>query len=148
MNFILTLMLTLSSVVAFAPDAQKPYSVIHEYDASFVQSSPASGTYRLRTRVEVKDRKGLDAAVFTAYTDSFRSLTSFSGRIEAAGKTLKKLKMSDIETFSAVNGIASMHSCHIMNHLLRIRLLWNMSMKSHIGKASFHTRSSFRFPIL
>ena len=107
MNFILTLMLALSSVVAFAQDAQKPYAVIHEYDASFVQSSPASGTYRLRTRVEVKDRKGLDAAVFTAYTDSFRSLTSFSGRIEAAGKTLKKLKMSDIETFSAVNGIAS-----------------------------------------
>ena len=46
----------------------------------------------------VKDKKGLDASVFIVNTDAFKTLTSFSGRIEAGGKVLRKLKMSDLKS--------------------------------------------------
>ena len=53
------------------------------------------------------NRKGLSSALFSVYTDSFRSLSSFSGRIEAGGKTLRKLKSSDLNTVLLADGIAT-----------------------------------------
>lgn len=91
----------------YAEETRKADAVILSYDMTFDMASPSSGTMKAHRKVIVMNRKGLSSALFSVYTDSFRSLSSFSGRIEAGGKTLRKLKSSDLNTVLLADGIAT-----------------------------------------
>lgn len=95
------------SSLSFARDEQTADAVIVSESISFDVTSSSSGTMKAYRKVLVMNRKGLNSAVFNTYIDSFRSLTSFSGRIEAGGKTLRKLKTSDLTTVMVAEGITS-----------------------------------------
>lgn len=82
-------------------------AVILNHDAVFTMNSLSSGTYEVNSRILVNSKHGLSAATFNVFTDSFRTLSSFSGRIESGGKTLRKLKMSDLITVLIAEGVAS-----------------------------------------
>ena len=104
--FFLSILIFVSSL-SFARDEQTADAVIVSESISFDVTSSSSGTMKAYRKVLVMNRKGLNSAVFNTYIDSFRSLTSFSGRIEAGGKTLRKLKTSDLTTVMVAEGITS-----------------------------------------
>lgn len=99
--------LILAGSLSWAQEVRKADAVILSYDMSFDMASPSSGTMKACRKVLVMNRKGLASALFNVYTDSFRSLSSFSGRIEAGGKTLRKLKSSDLNTVLLADGMAT-----------------------------------------
>lgn len=100
--FIISLLL-LASALIHAQDI-KVTGLIERHDASFTMASPTSGTYKVTTKVMVMSKDAEDLASFYVYSDSFRSLQSFSGTLEAGGKTVKKYKMSDLKTVSVGEG--------------------------------------------
>lgn len=102
----LTIMILVSGL-SFAQDKPDADAVVISDKMTFDVTSPSSGTMKGYRKVMVLNRKGLNSAVFNTYIDSFRSLTSFSGRIEAGGKTLRKLKSSDLTTVMVAEGITS-----------------------------------------
>ena len=51
---------------------------ILEYSSSFDMSSQSDGKLKVKTRVQVNNKNGLEAGCFVLYTDSFRELTAFS----------------------------------------------------------------------
>ena len=106
-RFLSIFIFCLLALSAYAQGNGELYAKVLQHEASFTLNSPSSGVLKVLTRVEVLDRKGLDAAAFVLYSDSFRSLSAFAGKIEAGGKVLKKLKTSDVKTVSAADGIAS-----------------------------------------
>ena len=70
-------------------------AIVFDHDEVFFMQSESSGTLKVSRRVMVMNSRGVNAATFDVYTDSFRKLSSFSGRIVSGGKTLKKLRESD-----------------------------------------------------
>ena len=99
--------LLLVSVLSIAQGNMAADAVILSDRMAFEVATPSSGMMKAYRKVMVLNQKGLDVATFDAYIDSFRSLTSFSGRIEAGGKTLRKLKTSDLSTVLVAEGITS-----------------------------------------
>lgn len=81
-----------------------PDAIIERYDASFTMTSAMSGTYKVNMKVHVLSKDASDVAAFSVYSDGFRSLSSFSGTIEAGGKTIRKYKMADVKTASLAEG--------------------------------------------
>lgn len=79
-------------------------AIVLDHDEVFFMQSESSGTLKVSRRVMVMNSRGVDAATFDVYTDSFRKLSSFSGRIVSSGKTLKKLRESDLNVTSAAEG--------------------------------------------
>lgn len=107
MNRLLAIILLLfAGHLLYAQDVMKPKATVLDYDASYVLSSPVSGELKVKVRTLVHEKAGLSYASFNVYTDSFRSLSSFSGSIEVGGKTIKKIKMSDAVTVSLSSGLA------------------------------------------
>ena len=78
--------------------SQSLNAVIERYEASFDMSSPTSATYNVHVRVNILDAEAGDIGEAYIFTDDFRSLTSFSARIESGGKTIKKYKLTDLKT--------------------------------------------------
>lgn len=78
--------------------SQSLNAVIERYEASFDMSSPTSATYNVHVRVNILDAEASDIGEAYIFTDDFRSLTSFSARIESGGKTIKKYKLTDLKT--------------------------------------------------
>ena len=81
-------------------------AAVLEQDVTFTLSSPTSGELKVKERMIVFNKTGLSAASFELYTDSFRSLSSFSGKIEYGGKVINKIKASDLVTMSLSSGLA------------------------------------------
>lgn len=74
------------------------YSVVRDYVIEMNQSSTRVAEYKVRRVVTILNKKGQDAAIFSAYTDQFQSLTRFAGRIyNSAGVELFKLKSKDLK---------------------------------------------------
>lgn len=90
----------------FAEGTENLKAIVLEHDATFTLSSPTSGELKVRERTMVFDKSGLSVASFELYTDSFRSLSSFSGKIEFGGKVINKIKSSDLVTVSLSSGLA------------------------------------------
>lgn len=101
---IIALILPLS---AAAKEGEDFNAVIRTHRAEFTMSSETSAKMKVHTKITVMNRHGLSAAEFFVYNDEFRQLSGFSGSIQAGGKVIKKLKKSDISTYSATDGIAS-----------------------------------------
>ena len=102
----LLLLLTLFCPAMFAAAKSEYGAEILEYSSSFDMSSQSDGKLKVKTRVQVNNKNGLEAGCFVLYTDSFRELTAFSGSIESAGKVIRKLKKSDVQTVSTMSGLA------------------------------------------
>jgi len=79
---------------------------IAQYDEVFKMNSATSGTDKVHKKVTVFNEEGLDAASFVVFTDSFRSLGSFSGVVEQAGGKKIKLSKKDISYNSMSIGVA------------------------------------------
>lgn len=102
-RFLLMVLLSLPGLVGSAQEL--PFdAVIERYDASFAMTSATTGTYKVNMRIMVLDRDAQDVAVFTAYSDSFRTLSSFSGTLQSGGRTVRKYRMSDLKTASVGEG--------------------------------------------
>ncbi len=89
---------------ASAEEPVKADAVVLEHEACFKMDSQSSGSLHVRTKTLVLNRYGLEAALFSVYTDSFKSLASFSGSMSNSGKIFRKLKKSDLVTVSAADG--------------------------------------------
>ena len=72
-------------------------AVIEEHTATFTLNSETSGEWSVSTTVVVNDEKGMAAAEFFLYCDSFRTLKSFGGTVTPANGKVVKLRMSDLE---------------------------------------------------
>ena len=79
-------------------------AIIERYDASFNMVSQSVGTYKVNMRVCVMSKDAADEAMFLAYQDGFKTLSSFSGTLESGGKVIKKYKMSDLKMVSVGEG--------------------------------------------
>ena len=103
-KLMILVMICLTHLVHGAESAPSKNAIVQKHDVVFTVNSGLSAVHRVSTRILVLDSHGLDAAVFNVYTDSFRKLNSFSGRIEPVGKNPTKLKMSDLTTLAADEG--------------------------------------------
>ena len=99
-----TVMLCLLSLAA-SMQAKDLDALVISHDESFTLQSPGSGVYRVRSIILVINENGLSQASPIIYTDSFRSLASFSGEIEALGRKVKFGK-KDLQTVSISSGLA------------------------------------------
>ena len=100
----LTLLLCwLSAAVSL--QAKDLYALVISHEESFTMQSPSSGVYRVKAVVTVINENGLRQATPVIYTDSFRSIGSFSAEIETAGRKIKFGK-KDLQTVSISSGLA------------------------------------------
>ena len=58
-------------------------AIIERYDVSFNMVSQSVGTYKVNMRVCVMSKDAADEAMFLAYQDGFKTLSSFSGTLES-----------------------------------------------------------------
>ena len=87
--------------------AEDPDAVIESYEAVFTMNSVSSGAYHVRTTVLVNNEDGLPAGTFSVMTDSFESISSFSGTlIPGGGGKPSKIKSSDLIKISSMSGLA------------------------------------------
>lgn len=84
---------------------QVPDAVIVSHQESFTLQSPQNGVYKVSSEVVVHKEEGLHQAVPVIYTDSFRSIASFSGEVESGGRKVKVGK-KDLNTVSISTGLA------------------------------------------
>lgn len=68
-------------------------------------SSPTDAKCHVFTRIQVNREAGDGLAVFKEYTDAYHTITDFSGKVESAGKVVKKLKKTDLTTVSCSEGL-------------------------------------------
>ena len=80
-------------------------ALVISHEESFTMQSPSSGVYRVKAVVMVINENGLRQATPVIYTDSFRSIGSFSAEIETAGRKIKFGK-KDLQTVSISSGLA------------------------------------------
>ena len=80
-------------------------AVIEEHTARFTLNSESSGEWSVSTTVVVNEEKGMEAAEFYLYCDSFRTLKSFSGLVTPSSGKAVKLRMSDLERDSYSQGL-------------------------------------------
>lgn len=85
---------------------EKDHAVIRNWDIRFSMSSPQSGTCKVVKEIQVLDEDGEEAALFLVNTDSFTSLSAFSGTISHGGKVISKLKKTDLVSQSLSSGLA------------------------------------------
>ena len=78
---------------------------IEEHTATFTLNSETSGEWSVSTTVVVNDEKGMAAAEFFLYCDSFRTLKSFGGTVTPANGKVVKLRMSDLERDAYSQGL-------------------------------------------
>lgn len=99
-----------SSIGAFllfgALFGQEPSAVIRNYDGTFSMSSAKTGTYKVVMEVEVFDESGNSASSFVENTDSYISISSFSGSVSHKGKVLSKISKNDLKVQSLSSGLA------------------------------------------
>lgn len=103
-KLMLLVMICLTHLAHGAEASPSKKAIVQKHDVVFTVNSGLSAVHHVSTRILVLDSHGLDAAVFNVYTDSFRKLNSFTGRIGPVGKNSTKLKMSDLTTLAADEG--------------------------------------------
>ena len=99
---ILFLMAVLLSLTAAG---QTPDAVVISHNESFTLQSSQSGVYKVSAEVLVNNENGVSQATPLIYTDSFRSVGTFSGELETGGRKLKFGK-KDLYTQSISSGLA------------------------------------------
>ena len=81
-------------------------AVVMEDKEVFRMTSTTSGELSVSKTVLVLDEQGLSSAVFYLYCDTFRSLKSFSGTVQASGQPKpKKLKKDDLYDIALSEGL-------------------------------------------
>ncbi|MBO7432275.1 MAG: DUF3857 domain-containing protein [Salinivirgaceae bacterium] len=83
-------------------------SVVRCYDVNFDQTEADKGICTYHRVVTVLNKKGDDAAAWSAYEDQFRGIAAFRGRItDATGNVLTKIKKSDLHLSADGESFAS-----------------------------------------
>lgn len=99
--------LLLASILARSEPAPSVYASVVSETQTFRLLSPSTGEWTVDISLLVNDPKGRSAAALLIYTDSFRSLSSFSGEITplGGGKTIK-LRQKDLVYYALSEGLA------------------------------------------
>ena len=124
--------------IANIPDTLRvnAYSVVRDYVIEMNQSSTRVAEYKVRRVVTILNKKGQDAAIFSAYTDQFQSLTRFAGRIyNSAGVELFKLKSKDLKEtqYSSMLGSDTKtryYVCEYARYPYTIEYEWTIKIKN------------------
>lgn len=95
---LLYLMLPALVLSVSAAAQSTPVAEIIRYDKVLSVTSATEAKLVVTERIRVNSENGADLAIFTYSTDRYNVISSFSGKIDAGGKTIKKLRQSDIET--------------------------------------------------
>lgn len=99
------LILATLAFCTFASNAETPAEILRDVRVVTV-TSQTDAKYHIVQRIRVNSPAGDEVSVFGEYTDTYRSISDFSGTVECAGKVLKKLKKSDLATFSYSESLA------------------------------------------
>lgn len=105
-RFLAILSALAASIIPALAQTGMPDAIIENYDIIFDMNSLESGTCSITVRTHIMKSDGARAGDFILYTDTFNELTSFSGEISSAGKTIRKLNMQDLTKVSASSGLA------------------------------------------
>ena len=81
-------------------------AVIVEFEEEFTMNSAVSGTDKVHKTVKVLNKDGLSAATFIIFTDSFRSLGTFSAQVFLPDGKKQKLTRKDLSFNSVSSGLA------------------------------------------
>lgn len=117
---------------------KETHAVIRESSESFKQQDTQTGVYKVRYIITVLSEKGDQYGNFFVYEDSFRELTKFSGEIiNAAGKTIKKIKRNDLITTAlssslATDGKQTFYQCHAPAYPFTVKYEYEMKYKNGI----------------
>ena len=87
----------IASLWCLCARGQAPAEVLL-YEGNYEMKSPSEAHYDVRCQIRVNSSAGLEAAVFSEFTDEFKKLSSFSGSITSGGKVVQKLRKQDVIT--------------------------------------------------
>ncbi|MBR4802435.1 MAG: DUF3857 domain-containing protein [Bacteroidales bacterium] len=103
-RFLIVLSLALFPVVSSGQDSAAD---ILESRESFKMRDVSSGTYTVYSKIRINKESASSAGLITIFTDSDRSLSSFSATItNSAGKVIKKLHRQDLESRALARELA------------------------------------------
>lgn len=100
---VLSLLLLLPAAVCRAADY--PGEVLYER-CEVIVSSPTEMRCHVNRKILVNSSSGKELGLFLEYTDSFSSISAFSGTVESGGKVIRKIKKGDIYTENCSEGLA------------------------------------------
>ena len=107
MRRIVCTLIAAAAALAAAAQSKSPDAVLVSHSESFTLNSPNTGTYKVTGEVLVNNKDGLSQAETEIFTDSFRSLASFSATVTETGSGKKtKVSKKDLMTVSISSGLS------------------------------------------
>lgn len=93
---------------------EKAHAVIRNHEMEFDVKDIGEAVMTVKATITILDEKGKDHANIVAFYNKFTKVTNMEARIyDAAGKPIKKLKKSDIESFSTSSGENSIDDSYV-----------------------------------
>ncbi len=126
------------------------HSIVTNYETEIICKSPTRFVEKRSRTIVVLNNKGIEAATFVCWCDQFSSLQKFSGEIlNAAGKSVRKLKKSDLErseysTSLATDEYVYYYECKYPTFPFSIKYTWEVKTDNgYIGFPSFSPQTDF-----
>jgi hypothetical protein len=92
----------------------KAHAVIRNHEMEFYVKDIGEAVMKIKATITILDEKGKDHANIVAFYNKFTKVTNIEARIyDANGKPIKKLKKSDIESFSTSSGENSVDDSYV-----------------------------------
>lgn len=93
---------------------EKAHAVLRNHEMEFYVKDIGEAVMKIKATITILDEKGKDHANIVAYYNKFTKVTNIEARIyDANGKPIKKLKKSDIESFSTSSGENSIDDSYV-----------------------------------
>lgn len=111
-------------------------SVVLDYTVTFKETSDKEGEWNVKRVVLILDEEGAAASHFACYTDQFRNLVRFQGKIyDGKGNVISKIKRGDLKISGLFDGLASddklaFYECPQKNYPFTIEYEWTIKSRS------------------
>ncbi|WP_455498847.1 DUF3857 domain-containing protein [Coprobacter sp.] len=92
------------------PDSlwEDAHSIVLDYAVTFKETNNKEGEWNVKKTILILNDEGCDASNFVCYTDLFRDLVRFQGKIyDDKGKLMLKIKRGDLKVSELFDGLAS-----------------------------------------
>ncbi|PLK42338.1 DUF3857 domain-containing protein [Emticicia sp. TH156] len=93
---------------------EKAHAVVRNHETEFYVKNPGEGVTKVKGTITILDEKGNGHASIVMYFNKFTKINSIEASIyDAYGKTVKKLKKSDFDSFNTASGQNSIEDSYV-----------------------------------
>lgn len=112
------------------------YSVVLDHTMTFKETNDKEGEWNVKRAVLILDKEGASASHFACYTDQFRNLARFQGKVyDDKGKLVSKIKRGDLKISGLFDGLASddklaFYECPQKSYPFTVEYEWTIKCRS------------------